>query len=87
MTTNGTSKPRFKPASLANLKAARDAWKAKATDPDIVDSFTAEMIFAAGNSGIAALAMDAAAELDLSFIDALHLLAKVGMVIKEKEEV
>jgi len=88
MTTNGNGKPRFKPASLANLKAARDAWKADATYPDIVDGFTTEMIYEGADTEPWLLAMDLADQVDgLSLIDALEVLAKAGMVIAEKEEV
>ena len=84
MTTNGK---RFKPATIANLKVARDRWKAKAKYPDIVDSFTTEMIYEGADTEPWLLAMYLADQVDgLSHIDAMEVLAKIGMVIAEKED-
>lgn len=84
MTTNGAK--RFKSATRKNLKVATDAWKAETTNPELVDRFTAEMCFEAADSSVGVIAHDLAGQLDeLGYIDALEVLAKLGMLLEEAD--
>ncbi len=84
MTTNG--KPPFKPATRENLAIACDNWRADEKYPEIVDEFVRETIFEAADSEMGIMAMKLSDKLDVSYMEAMAILAEVGMALAEKEE-